>query len=361
MTKVLINSVMPKLSLWNPVKTHDFNFIDRIVGEHIYAGGTGVHIHKYMGITDSNTTNDPTRPGGVNTNELFIQDLLFLENRDRKYSKDIFELRGQYNLGDNDAFDLTQFGAFLANDTLFMNFHTESMVDAIGRKLMPGDVLELPHLRDDLLLGSDEAINRFYVVQEGSRPAEGYDPRWWSHLWRVKLGPITDSQEYRDILGTGEEEGDLRNLMSKYADEIIINDAILTQAESDVPSDPQVRDTSHLYYDEASGKPRIDLQFGADGNTPPNGATLVGSGETFPVTNIANGSYFLRTDFTPNRLFRKDGTRWIKISDDNQRSWAAANRALTSFINNDSTFVEDGESRNEKTNLSKVIKPRTDD
>ena len=318
---------MPRLSLWNPIKTNDFNFIDRVVGEHLHAGGTGVHVHKYMGITDSGVTNDPTRPGGVNTNELFIQDLLFLENRDRKYSKDIFELRGQYNLGDNDSFDLTQFGAFLANDTLFMNFHTESMVEAVGRKLMPGDVLELPHLRDDLLLGSDEAIDRFYVVQEGSRPAEGYDPRWWSHLWRVKLGPITDSQEYRDILGTGEEDGDLRNLMSKYQDEIIINDAILTQAERDVPSDPQMRNTSHLYYDDATGKPRIDLQYGDNRSAPPNGATLVGSGATFPVVGIDDGSYFLRTDFTPNRLFRKSGTRWIKISDDNQKTWAAANRA----------------------------------
>ena len=149
--------------------------------------------------------------------------------------------------------------------------------------------------------------------------------------------------------------------MSKYQDEIIINDAILTQAERDVPSDPQMRNTSHLYYDDATGKPRIDLQYGDNRSAPPNGATLVGSGATFPVVGIDDGSYFLRTDFTPNRLFRKSGTRWIKISDDNQKTWAAANRALTSFINNDTTFAEDGESRTEKTNLSKVIKPRTDD
>jgi len=219
---------MPKLSLWNPVKTNDYNFTDRIVGEHLYAGGTGVHIHKYLGVHTTPDEGDPTRPSSAaNDTEVFIQDLLFLENRDRKYDKDIYELRGQYNIGDNDAFDLTQFGMFLANDTLFMNFHIESMVEAVGRKLMAGDVLELPHLRDDLLLGSDEAINRYYVVTDASRPAEGYDPRWWPHLWRVKLGPITDSQEYRDILGTGEEEEDLRNLISTYANDININDKLL--------------------------------------------------------------------------------------------------------------------------------------
>jgi len=351
---------MPRLSLWNPVKGNDFDFIDRVVGEHIYAGGTGVHVHKYLGVQDTPASGDPTRPGGVDTNEVFIQDLLFLENRDRKYSKDIYELRGQYNMQDND-FDMTQFGAFLSSDTIYMNFHIESMVQAVGRKLMPGDVLELPHLRDDLLLGSDEAINRYYVVQEGNRPSEGFDPNWWPHLWRVKLGPISDSQEYRDILGTGEEESDLRNLLSKYANEITINDKILEQAEKDVPFDPQHRSTSHLYYDpEVPDKPAIGFGFGADG-TAPNGASIVGSGETFPITSVNDGDYFLRTDFSPNRLFRKEGTRWIRVSDDNKNAWAAANRLLTTFINNDNfTINTDGGSSAEKTNLSKVVKPRTD-
>ena len=94
--------------------------------------------------------------------------------------------------------------------------------------------------------GSDEAINRFYVVTDASRPAEGFDPRWWPHLWRVKLGPITDSQEYRDILGTGEEEGDLRNLISTYADEIAISEAIVAAAEQDVAHEPSYRNTAHL-------------------------------------------------------------------------------------------------------------------
>jgi len=351
---------MPRLSLWNPVKTNDFNFIDRVVGEHIYAGGTGVNIHKYIGVQDTDATNDPTRPGGSGLGETYIQDLLFLENRDRKYSKDIYELRGQYNLGDNDSFDLTQFGMFLANDQLFMNFHIESMVEAIGRKLMPGDVLELPHLRDDLLLGSDEAINRFYVVTDGSRPAEGYDPRWWPHLWRVKLGPITDSQEYRDILGTGEEEGDLRNLISTYADEITINDKILEQAENDVPYDPQYRNMAHLYVDETvPDKPVVS--YAGDGGLPPNGISLVGSGESFPVSGTNNGDYFLRTDFSPNRLFQKDGTRWRVVSTDNKNAWAAANRILTGFINNDNLVTNtDGTTAPEKVNLSKVVKPRTD-
>jgi len=354
---------MPRISLWNPTKTNDYTFIDRVVGEHIYAGGTGVHIHKYLGIHETVDEKDPTRPSSsANDSEVFIQDLLFLENRDRKYSDDIYEMRGQYNIGDNDAFDLTQFGMFLANDTLFMNFHTESMIESIGRKLMPGDVLELPHLRDDLLLGSEEAINRFYVVTDGSRPAEGYDPRWWSHLWRVKLGPITDSQEYRDILGTGEEEEDLRNLISTYANEININDKILAQAERDVPYDPQFRNTAHLYFDDTvPGKPSPTLDFAAGDGTPINGISLVGSGATFPSSGTSDGDYFLRTDFSPNRLFKKSGTRWLNVGTDSRGVWSAANRILTGFINNDTlTNTNDGEAIQERQNLSKVLKPKTD-
>ena len=340
---------MPRLSLWNPTKTKDFEFIDRIVGEHIFAGGTGVHVHKYLGIQDTPATNDPTRPGGSgnNNSEVFIQDLLFLENRDRKYSKDIFELRAQYNLGDNDAFDLTQFGMFLANDTLFFNFHIESMVEALGRRLMPGDVLEIPHLRDDLLLGSDDAINRYFVVTDASRPAEGYDPRWWPHLWRTKVGSITDSQEYRDILGTGEEEEDLRNLISKYKDEIVINDKILEQAELDIPNNIKLR-SNHLYVEESTGKPGVGYNSG----DVPNGVSISGT---------SDGDYFLRTDFSPHRLFKKDGTRWLNVGSDYSGNWAAANRILETFVNNDNFVTySDGEVAPEKTNLSKAVKPKTD-
>ena len=53
---------MPRISLWNPVKTHDYNFVDRVVGEHIYAGGTGVHIHKYLGVHGDDDGTDATRP-----------------------------------------------------------------------------------------------------------------------------------------------------------------------------------------------------------------------------------------------------------------------------------------------------------
>ena len=83
-------------------------------------------------------------------------------------------MRGVYNVSDND-FDLTQFGVFLTNDTLYMTFHMNDMVETVGRKLMSGDVLELPHLVDDLALevGKDP-LPKFYVVQDANRGGEGF-------------------------------------------------------------------------------------------------------------------------------------------------------------------------------------------
>lgn len=193
---------MPRISMWKDgLHTNDFKFFDKRIHEMFTVGGTGVNIYKYLGIHDQGASDDASQPGAAADDPLAIQDFLFLENRDRKYDTDVYTMRGIYNTADID-FDLSQFGLFLQNDTIFITFHLNDMVEMLGRKLMSGDVLELPHLRDyhSLDTSLDLALSRYYVVQEGSRPSEGYSPTWWPHLWRVKCTPLVDSQEYKDIL-----------------------------------------------------------------------------------------------------------------------------------------------------------------
>ena len=343
---------MPRLSLWNKNKTNDYDFQDKIIAENINAGGTGVYVHKYIGTYTDDSANTSTGTG-----DLYIQDVLFLENRDRRYDADIYELRGSYTPGDPD-FDLTQFGMFINNDSLFMTFHMNTCASLLGRRLMAGDVVELPHLRDDLLLGGGEAINRFFVVSDAGRPAEGYDARWWPHLWRVKLTGITDSPEYRDILGTGETADDLRNVLSTYNTQIAISDKVQAMAAEEVEYDANYMAGGHLYLDEnAPGKPGIAV---AGDGTPPNGAVIVGSGTSFPM-DANNGDYFLRTDFTPNRLFVKNLSVWSNVSTAKTAAWSAANKILTSFVNNDDQRINtDGTTGAVKTNLSKAVKPKAD-
>lgn len=189
---------MSRLSLYRPEKGNDYRFIDKTIYEMFQVGGTDVLIHKYLGVK----TDDGTTPTGT-TNDLFkIQDIIFLENRDRKYDPDVFVLRGVYNVQDID-FNLSQFGLFLQNDTIFITFHINDTVQKIGRKLMSGDVIELPHLKDEYALNDlTYALKRFYVIEDVNRAAEGFSQTWYPHLYRAKCVPLVDSQEFKDILDT---------------------------------------------------------------------------------------------------------------------------------------------------------------
>jgi len=166
---------MPRLSLYRPEKSKDFDFLDSIIYEQFTVGGTDLNIHKYIGpknvSADDATIEQPIYDVISETN---IQDLLFLENRDRKYDNDIYTLRGHYNVQDTD-FDLSQFGLFLQNDTIFLTIHIASSVKTLGRKIMSGDVIELPHMIDEYALNDfSVALKRFYVVEDVTRAAEGF-------------------------------------------------------------------------------------------------------------------------------------------------------------------------------------------
>ena len=133
----------------------------------------------------------------------------------------------------------SQVGMFLQNDTLFMTIPINYSVKTLGRKIMSGDVLELPHLKDEHALNDySVALKRFYVVEDVSRAAEGFSQTWYPHLFRLKLKQIADSQEYKDILDAKAEEGSdttLRDLMSTYNKEIEINKICLQQNDPTAP------------------------------------------------------------------------------------------------------------------------------
>jgi hypothetical protein len=191
---------MPRLSLYHDVKSFNYRYIDRIIRSQYCAGGTDMLIHKYVGSNNSNSK-DLTQPEYDIMAPTNIQDLLFLENRDRSYDKDIYRLRGHYSLQNLD-FDLSQFGLFLNNDVIFITTHYNDMIDLIGRKLMVGDVLELPHLIDyhPLDTGIPTALKRFYQITDTNFASEGFSPTWYPHLWRIKCEPLINSTEFKDIL-----------------------------------------------------------------------------------------------------------------------------------------------------------------
>jgi len=192
---------MPRLSLYHPTKSNDYRFFDRTISEMFTVGATDLYIHKYLGPTDQGPSIDYTQPQYDALDPTNIQDLLFLENRDRTYDPNIYRLRGHYNVQNLD-FDLSQFGLFLNNDIIFITIHYNDMIDLIGRKLMVGDVLELPHLLDynPLKETIPVALKRFYQITDGNFASEGFSPTWYPHLWRIKCEPLVDSEEFSQIL-----------------------------------------------------------------------------------------------------------------------------------------------------------------
>ena len=192
---------MPRLSLYHPTKSNDYRFFDRTISEMFTVGATDLYIHKYLGPTDQGASIDYTQPQYDALDPTNIQDLLFLENRDRTYDPNIYRLRGHYNVQNLD-FDLSQFGLFLNNDIIFITIHYNDMIDLIGRKLMVGDVLELPHLLDynPLKETIPVALKRFYQITDGNFASEGFSPTWYPHLWRIKCEPLVDSEEFSQIL-----------------------------------------------------------------------------------------------------------------------------------------------------------------
>ena len=388
---------MPRLSIFKPEKGNDYKFFDRNIKEMFTIGGTDLHFHKYLGPYDQGSTNkdgdaSPTQPqySGDSLNERTIQDLLFLENRDRKYADDIYIVRGIYNVQDAD-FNLSQFGMFLQNDTLFLTVHLNDIIERIGRKPMSGDVIEFPHMKEDYSLDESIpiALKRYYVVEDVNRAAEGFSQTWWPHLLRLKMKSLVDSQEYRDILGDAATEGSLASYMSTFNKEKSINEQVVAQAESDAPKSGfnykqyyvapidergNIRtDNVNTEEQRASGDKNVNAVidspasshygFYLDGDgVAPNGHPA-GFGISFPNSNIDKGDYFLRTDFLPNRLFRFDGTRWVKI-EDSVRITTTNNDSRanykTSFVNNATSDTINGLTTKQRQSLTDALKPKAD-
>ena len=384
---------MPRLSLYKPEKGNDYTFLDKTVVEMFTVGGTDVFVHKYLGPKNPDEADaTAAQPRYDAVKETNIQDMLFLENRDRKYDQDVYSIRGIYNVQDID-FDMSQFGLFLQNDTLFMTIPITTSVKTLGRKVMPGDVFELPHLKDEYALNDfNVALKRFYVVEDVNRAAEGFSQTWYPHLYRVKLKQIYDSQEFKEILDKDAGAGNgqtLRDVLSTYEAEMQINNAVVAQAQADAPKSGY--DIAHFYTLQVDDKGKPELvttdistldtstantltdrvnqtttKEGYDGyllgdGVPPNGEQF-GFGISFPAQSD-KGSYFLRTDFLPNRLFRYDGGRWVKMEDNVRMTLSNTDTRSNlkgTFVNNTKTSTIAGETVTERQSLSKALRPKAD-
>lgn len=286
---------MPRLSLYRPNRTNDYQFIDRTVKEMYTVGGLDIYVHKYLGPkTGDLGDNDATLPVYDTQNPLFIEDLLLGENRDRAYDPDIYIMRGVYRVQDID-FDLTQFGLFLNNDTLFITFHYNAMIDTFGRKLMAGDVLEFPNLKDYHPLNTDlkKALPRYYVIQDAAFASEGFSVTWLPHLWRVKATPLVNAQEYQDIINQPFEPDNIWDNGNFYPNGTTVLDGnTYYQSIQNVPPGTDITNTAYwrevtdptTVGDQVSTRPR-DLEI--------NNAIIVQAAAEVPLSGYDTVKFYI--------------------------------------------------------------------
>lgn len=225
----------------------DYKFIDGVIAEQYNIGGVDMWLYTYQGPKGNNGSTDQTMPDYSIENSTLssLSDYVFGEVTNRSYNVQAITLSAVYQVQEATA-DLKIPGLFFNFDTMDITVHYNTMMQRVGRKIMPGDVIELPNLRDFDVLDRDVGLNKFYVVQDAFRTSEGYSATWQHHIFKLRVKPLTDSPEFSDITdsennnfpdnpddpnnGNGNNSGS-----STGSTELDIMNRIIQQADSEVP------------------------------------------------------------------------------------------------------------------------------
>lgn len=269
----------------------EYELVDSLVEEQYLIGGVTGWIYAYQGPKGNKGSTDLTKPDyeTLGSKITDIGNMIWMENSDRSYSLDAISLPLVYQTADA-SMDLQIPGLFLF-ETMDVTLPYNLMVKSLGRKIMKGDVIELANLRDmDLLDEDSKAINRFYVVHDAFRSGDGYSHTWFHHIWKLRLIPMVDSPEFKDILGDGSHEDDLKNHLSTQQAELNIMDLILGQANSEAPY--MHWDNEHIH--EAKELPDV---------------SLVAKDFAYPVKALA-GAYFIKKSMP---VLYEWNTKWERV------------------------------------------------
>ena len=285
--------------------------------------GTFAQDEDALGVkTDDKISDQPVEESGQEPIDvgsfLGVQDPILNENRDREYDFDEIPIvKGVYTVSQNEL-EYARFGLALANDIITMEFHMETLEIELGRRLIPGDVVELPHLRE---VGIDGRVaNKWYEVASIVWSPTGYDPMYGRHIAGVIMKPLRHQQEFLDIFEREDEYG------KTLAEQASNRDAMLaiTEANQEKAGEHAYTtwwDTTIMWFDP--DHPSQQPYRWTDSGKPPNGEP-VAQGVAFPE-NPADGDWFLRVDLSPNRLYRAQNHRWKLHQVDQKREWQPYN------------------------------------
>jgi hypothetical protein len=229
---------------------------------------------------------------------------------------------------------------------------------------------------------------------------------------------MVDSQEFKQILDEAAVDSDgnetsssLRDIMSPYLKNLEINDALVRQAEIDVPKSGYNTEKLFVLPVYANGVSQQNYLSSngnvSSGGTTANGNVNSGNSDSEPalmsalmsatvngnvVTPTQNvlaylggdsiapngfsvrslnyfpdapnvGEYVLRTDYLPNVLFRWSGIKWATVQEVRRAPLTGNNNQtqLGTFINNTAkTTLSSGQTIDQRQALSKILSPKSD-
>lgn len=260
------------------------------------------------------------------TNLNNIQDMIFMENRDREYADVSVQLRVYYDLIDVQT-ELSKFGIDLPQQYIFTTSFAR-MIELLGRPVVAGDILELPsEAQYDPNMTS---VRKWLEVIDAGWSTDGYTPGWKPIIYRFTAGLAVASQETMDIFKSDKGydtlvDGDFAitdsplNMLSQFTTE-----AVLKKAIDDVPEIGA--DTSDL----ASGMNLFNEVGSYDGRDysvedgmPPNNLPYT-EGDSFPAAPADKNYHRITYDPSlnlPAKLFQWNLTklRWIYLETDRRQ------------------------------------------
>ena len=177
-----------KYHLYRKYRDKTYNYIDKATKTFYEMGGGLVHVYPLLGFYD----NDGNYKDLVTENGVSIGDPVLNENNKRKYSHTTYELYMITNM--NPPNFSWNYAGINILDTNVQEFsvHYNAMIAAIGRKIIVGDVIELPWQRDMDVLGKERAQSKFYVITESAREESGWGPNYHFYTWKLKAKPVMD-------------------------------------------------------------------------------------------------------------------------------------------------------------------------
>jgi hypothetical protein len=295
----------------------------------------------------------------IATNTNNIQDLVFLENRDRDYADEPMVLKCYYDLVDITT-ELSKFGIELPSQSFYITINFSACVANLGRPIIIGDIIELPsEAQYNTMM---QPIKKWLEVIDVGWSTEGFTPGWKPTLLKVVAQPAFASQETQDIFGDlSESFVDSLGLMNtspgnnpNYQDYLDVNGTITNLAKEMVPelgteASSHIREWEQHEIDSFKAQTpegsdslqKIGLNRAglyAEDAMPPNNLPYT-EGDGYPP-NPKNGDYHRLTYSTLDiqvapRLYRYSGakSRWIYLETDRRLEFNADKPKLEEFLN----------------------------